>query len=407
MNGQGLFSAVTPEFLADPYRFYRMLSAADPVMWMPGMFGLGAWLVTSHAVCSSSLRGKHFIKEGARVLPPPKLARIPQENTGDLQERRRNNMLFRDPPDHTRLRSLVSQAFTPRHVERLRPRIAAITDKLVDALPTAGAFDLLREVAFPIPVIVIAELLGVPAEDRDRFKAWSTHLTLGLNPGASPEELADVAAAIRELDAYLEGVVAARRRDPRADLISDLIRVQEAGDKLSDGELVATSRLLLTAGHETTVNLIGNGMLALLRHPGEHEALARDPSLVPNAVEELLRYDSPVQMTVRFAAEDTPLGRHTAKRGDVVLFLLGAANRDADEFPDPERLDVRRANAHNHLSLGGGIHYCLGAPLARLEGAIAIGALVRKAPAMKLVTQDLTWRKNVVLRGLAALPVTA
>jgi pimeloyl-[acyl-carrier protein] synthase len=405
--GGSMFPA-GPEFFADPYRFYRMLQTAAPVLWRDGLFGVGGWVVTDYSVCSAGLRSKLFIKEGQRVLPPEKLKLIPQENESEYASRRRQNMLFRDPPDHTRLRGLVSLAFTPRMTEQLRPRIAEIAEQLVQAaFASSGPVDLIRDVAFPLPIIVIAEMLGVPAEDRDQFKSWSTDLTNLLNPSVTAEEMAQGNRSLAAVDAYLLGVVAQRRREPRADLISALIHAQESGDKLTDDELVATCRLILNAGHETTVNLIGNGMLALLRNPESMAALAADPLLLPNAVEEFLRYDSPVQFTSRFASEDTPLGEgNMAKRGDVVVFVMGAANRDGRHFDDPDRLDLRRENAHTHLSFGGGIHYCLGAPLARLEGEIAIGTLLRHAPEMRLAAGKLTWRPHMVLRGLRSLPVT-
>jgi cytochrome P450 len=372
---------------------------------MPELFGIGGWLVTDHAVASSVLRSKHFIKEGQRVVAPEKLALIPQE-TVEIAERRKSNMLFRDPPDHTRLRGLVTQAFTPRTIEGLRPHIAEIADRLLDGMMARGQADLIREFAFPLPIIVIAELLGVSPEDRDRFKAWSTDLTLGVNFGASAEDLARVGKAVEALSAYLSDVIEDRRRAPRSDLISELVRVQDAGDRLNMEELLATCRLLLAAGHETTVNLIGNGVLALLRHPDQRRALADDPGLLGNAVEEILRYDSPVQVTNRFTLEDTALGPHTAKRGDVVLVLLGAANRDRAIFADPARLDLRRENASAHISFGGGIHYCLGAALARLEGELAIGALLRRAPGLALADGAApTFRPHLVLRGLSTLPV--
>jgi len=393
----------SPERLRDPYPFYRMLRENDPVLFVSGLFGLGAWVVTSHAVCESVLRSKQFGKEGQRVLTPEQMAHIPQENA-ELAERRRANMLFRDPPAHTRLRGLVNAAFTPRTVERLRPRIAEVASHLVDRAVEKKPFDLIRDFAFPLPIIVIAELLGVPAEDRDRFKAWSTDLTLGLNPGATPDELRAVKRAVEAIDGYMAGVIDERRREARADLISDLVRVQEQGDKLSMEELLATCRLLLTAGHETTVNLIGNGALALLRNPDERAKLA-DRALLPNAVEELLRFDSPVQMTMRFAFEAAPLGRHQVKPGDLVVLLLAGANRDPERFAEPERLDVRRPDARGHVSFGAGIHYCIGAPLARLEGEIAFDALLSRLPGLSIATPELTWRPNVVLRGLQSLPV--
>jgi pimeloyl-[acyl-carrier protein] synthase len=399
----GTFARLGPEFLSNPYAAYEMLRAAGPVVWMPELFGVGGWIVTGHAACSSALRNKQFGKEGHRVVPPEKLALIPQESV-EVAERRRSNMLFCDPPDHTRLRGLVSQAFTPRTVERLRPRVAAVADQLIDAIAPAGHADLIRDFAFPLPIIVIAELLGVPPEDRDQFKAWSTVLTRGISPVVTREELVAIGGIIDTLNDYLRLVIEDRRKTPRADLISDLVRAQDAGDRLTLDEMLATCRLILAAGHETTVNLIGNGMVALLRDPGQRALLA-DPALLPGAVEELLRYDSPVQMTSRFAFDDAPIGDHTAKRGDLVVLLLGAANRDPVQFEDPARLDVRRGNAGTHLSLGSGIHYCLGAPLARLEGEIAVGALLRRLPALALGTEPLAWRPHPVLRGLTALPV--
>jgi cytochrome P450 len=404
MNGQSpLLAMLGPEMLADPYAFYRSLHAADPVLRVPELLDLGGWLVTSHSVCAHALKSKAFGKEGHRVLPPEKLALIPQESV-ELADRRKHSMLFRDPPVHTRLRGLVNQAFTPRIIERLRPHIAEIAEQLLDAVGT-GPVELIRSFAFPLPIIVIAELLGVPAADRDRFKAWSNDMTFGLSPAATADELARVAVAIDAMDDYMRGILDERRRQPRADLISELLRAQEAGDQLGTDELLTTVRLLLTAGHETTVNLIGNGTLALARHDGERARLAADPSLLPNAIEELLRFDSPVQMTMRFCFEDAPLGKHTARRGDLVFLMLGAANRDPDQFADPDRLDLQRANAGTHLSFGGGIHYCLGAPLARLEGQLAIGALLRRWPKLALADQPLVWRPNPVLRGLKELPL--
>jgi cytochrome P450 len=401
----GMFAMLGPEFLSDPYPVYQRLRSLSPVLRAPAAVELGIWLVTGHSVCSQVLRSKQFGKEAQKVLPPEKLALIPQERL-ELAERRRNNMLFRDPPDHTRLRSLVSQAFTPRTVERLRPHIGEIAEHLLDEVKARGQMDLIGDFAFPLPIIVIAELLGVPAEERDRFKAWSNELIVGLSPLAQPEDFVRIERAIGELDDYLSGVIEERRRAPRQDLISELIQAQEAGDQLSQDEMVATCRLLLTAGHETTVNLIGNGMLALLRHPAERARLAGAPELLPGAIEELLRYDSPVQMTMRFTLEDTELGGQTISRGDLVMVLTGAANHDPEQFPEPERLDIGRKNAQSNLAFGGGIHYCLGAPLARMEGQIAIGALLGRMPELTIASEQLEWRKNPVLRGLKALPVT-
>jgi cytochrome P450 len=400
-----MFTTASPEFLADPYAAYELVRGPGGVMWLPGIFGSGAWVVTSHAICTSVLRDKHFGKQGEKVLSPEKFAVFTRQGAEAIQRRTRS-MLFRDPPDHTRLRGLVSKAFTPRTVEGLRPRIAEITERLIDGVEGAGEMDLIETIAFPLPITVIAELLGVPPEDRDRFKAWSVVITQGLNPQASEEVLARASVAIGALDDYLTGVIEERRRAPRADLISELVRAHDGSDKLSMDELISTCRLILTAGHETTVNLIGNGMLALLRHPEQREALAANPALLPGAVEEFLRYDSPVQMTTRFTYEASALGEKTCQPGDLVVLILGAGNRDPATFPAPRELDVRRDNAHANLAFGGGVHYCLGAPLARLEAEMAVGALLRRLPRIALAKQDLAWRENVVLRGLHRLVVT-
>ena len=407
----GMLGLLGPGTLANPYPMYEMLHGAGSIVFMPGLFHIGAWIVGSHSACSQILRGRGFGKEGQKVLAPEILARLPQEAV-ELAERRRNSMLFRDPPDHTRLRGLVNQAFTPRTVERLRPHIAEIAEQLIDAMVEKerekgpGSADLITDFAFPLPIIVIAELLGVPPADRDQFKAWSTELTHGLRPDVTSEQIQSATRAIQAMDKYLEAVIEDRRRTPRADLISELVAAQSEGDKLTMAELTTTCRLILTAGHETTVNLIGNGMLALLSNPAARTELAGDAALLPGAVEELLRYDSPVQMTMRFCYQDTALGSHAIKRGDVLITVLGAANRDPAQYPEPGRLDLRRENAHTHLSFGQGIHYCLGASLARLEGALAVSALLRRLPGLALTGQPLTWRSNPVLRGLTALPVT-
>lgn len=391
-------------FRADPYPYYRMLHAIDPVFRADDLFGLTAWIVTGHAVATQVLKSRAFGKEAHEILSPEALALIPQENAR-IGARPRKSMLFRDPPAHTRLRGLVSQAFTPRTVERLRPRIEALAQELLaGAEARGGEVDLIREFAFPLPVTVIAELLGVPAEDRDRFKAWSTDLTLSLDLLPDPTDLAKVAAAVDGLNAYLSEVIEARRREPRDDLISALVKAQADGDRLTMSELLGTCRLLLTAGHETTVNLIGNGFLALCRHPEARARLAAEPSRLEPALEEILRYDSPVQTTLRFALEDAPLGDRTAARGDLVVVLQGAANRDPEVFSDPDRLDLARPNAAAHLAFGAGIHYCLGAALARLEGSIALRVLLDR-PGLRVASEDLSWRKSLVLRGLEALPV--
>jgi cytochrome P450 len=400
-----LLAMLEPEFLQDPYPVYAALSRASPLFYAPQGFGLGAFVATEHAVCSSALRSKQFGNEVEKLLPPEKLAQSSQ-SSAKLHEIRQRSMLYRDPPDHTRLRGLVSQSFTPRTIERLRPHIVELAEQLIVAMEEKGSADLIADFAFPLPVIVIAELLGVPIADRAQLKDWSTDATLALNPAASEEDVTKALAAIEAMDSYLSHVVAERRGAPRDDLISDLIAIQSAGDKLSASELTTTCRLLLTAGHETTVNLLGNGMLALIRNPQERQLLCDHPELVAGAVDELLRYDSPLQMTMRFALEDVQIGETLIKRTDPVMLLIGAANRDPQQFSEPDRLDVQRANAHNHLAFGQGIHYCLGASLARLEGEVAIGALLRRLPRLALAPGPLVYRPSPVFRGLKSLAVT-
>jgi pimeloyl-[acyl-carrier protein] synthase len=317
-------------------------------------------------------------------------------------------MLFRDPPDHTRLRTLVSKAFTPRVIEGLRPHIQQIVDGLLDRVRDRRAMDLIADLAFPLPVIVISEMLGVPAADRDRFRQWSLDVARSLDAIAlpvGPEVIERGNAARRALADYFRGLIAERRRRPQADLLSGLIAAEEQGDTLSQAELLATCVLLLVAGHETTVNLIGNGMLALLRHPAELRKLGAEPALLPSAVEELLRWDSPVQRTGRITATDVELGGTLIPKGALVSAVLGAANRDPAHFPEPDRLDLARPD-NRHLAFGWGIHFCLGAPLARVEGQIAIGALARRLPGLALATDRPEWRESSALRGLRALPVT-
>ncbi len=317
-------------------------------------------------------------------------------------------MLDRDPPDHTRLRGLVNKAFTPRVVEMLRPRIQQIVDGLLDAADGAGAMDLIEDFAYPIPVIVICEMLGVPVEDRERFKKWGLDIARGLDAIWLPpdsEVTQRSMASRRALSDYFRALIAERRTAPRNDLLSALIAAEEAGDKLSEEELLATCILLLVAGHETTVNLIGNGTLALLRHPDQLRLLRENPGLIGSAVEELLRFDGPVQRTARIPSEDVTIRGCTIAKGEMVMPFIGAADRDPAQFPDPDRLDIARGD-NRHIAFGWGIHFCLGAPLARVEGQIAINTLVQRLPKLSLATDKPEFRQSLTLRGLSALPVS-
>ena len=390
------FNPMDPEFLADPYPTYHRLRAEDPVHQSP----LGFWVLTRYEDVSAVLRDPRFIKE-------PLAALVAARFGADVPRGMGLSMLDRDPPDHTRLRALVSKAFTPRVVEGLRPRIREIVDGLIVRAQAVGAMDLIEEFAYPIPVNVICEMMGVPVQDHERFKGWSLDIARGLDSVWLPPD-SEVprrsAAARHAISGYFRELIAARRASPRGDLLSALIAAEEAGDKLSEEELVATCILILIAGHETTVNLIGNGVLALLRHPDELDRLRRTPALITSAVEELLRYDGPVQRTARVASDDATIGGRTIRTGDMVMPFIGAADRDPAQFPDPDRLDLSRGD-NRHLAFGWGIHFCLGAPLARVEGQIAIDALVRRLPRLALVGDTPEYRQSLTLRGLKTLPV--
>jgi cytochrome P450 len=316
-------------------------------------------------------------------------------------------MLDKDPPDHERLRRLVSKAFTPRLIERMRPRVQEIADTLLDAVKKKdkGGMDLIDDYAFPLPITVIAELLGVTAEDRNRFREWSDAAVSGDTTQEYVEKI--LLPHMQAFIAYLRGLFEEKRRDPKDDLISALVLAEEAGDKLSEDELLAMVFLLLVAGHETTVNLIGNGTLALLQNPDQLQKLKDDPSLIKPAIEELLRYDGPVETsTERFAREDVAIGDMVIPKGEMVMVVIAAADHDPERFPEPDAMDIARAD-NKHLAFGKGIHHCLGAPLARMEGQIALGTLLRRMPDLRLKSspESLTWRPGMVLRGLTGLPV--
>jgi len=391
-GGPVQFNPLLPEVIDDPYPLYRRLRTQDSVHQTP----LGMWVLTRYDDVALFLRDPRFGRRGFGEIISARFG-----HTGFT-----NTMLLQDPPDHTRLRTLVSRAFTPLAIEGLRGQIQGIVDGLLNAMLDRGEADLIADFAYPLPVSVINEMLGVPAEDRTLFRQWSFDIARSLDAIVlpDPDVIARGRAAGAAIGSYFEDLIAERRRTPRADLLSAMIAVEEAGDRLSTEELLATGLLLFLAGHETTTNLVGNGMLALLRHPGEFRRLRQDPALVESGVEELLRYDSPVQRVSRLAYEDVTVGDRTILAGSVVLGLLGAANRDPDQFPEPDRLDLGRRD-NRHLAFGWGIHFCLGAPLARLEGQLAFATLLRRLPRLALATERVEWRQTATLRGLAALPV--
>ncbi len=391
------YTPLSPRVYTDPYPLYDRLRTRDPVHWSVLM---GSWVVSRYADVDAILRDhKRFSNDprqrrDARTLPASTMTSGEQ------------SMLFSDPPDHTRLRALVNKAFTPQAVSALEPRIRAIVAELLDAIADPAAFDLIEALAYPLPVIVMAELLGVPPEDRVQFKVWSDQRARALEPTMTSSERRAAERAGEALDAYFLDIIKKRRVEPRDDLISALVAVEEAGDRLTQGELLVMLRLLLVAGNETTTNLIGNGMLALLRHPDQFQALRGDPGLMPSAVEELLRYDAPVQVDGRTALQDMTLHGRTIQRGEGLVLLIGSANHDPEVFSQPERLDITRDEA-NHIAFGRGIHHCLGAPLARLEGRIAFEMLLERFGEIRLRTDRPRFKDNIVLRGLVDLPLSA
>jgi cytochrome P450 len=400
---QALFD---PGHRADPYPDYRRWQVSAPISEpVDGLF-----VLTRHQDCTAVLRDPRFGHAEGDEGGPLRGAKPddPQEYT--LVDENGNpvrSFLGLDPPDHTRLRKLVSKAFTPRMITQLAPRIEEITAGLLDAaLAASGPVDLIKDFASSLPVVVISELLNVPLADRERFEGWSHKLARALDPDfLLPPEVRQTALRAREEFAeYFRGLIALRRADPGDDLLSALVAVHDQGDVLTENELLATLILLLIAGHETTVNLIGNGTLALLRHPGQLTRLRDEPELIDRAIEELLRYDSPVQLTFRYSLEAAEVGGQHIPKGSFALLLIGAANRDPDEHENPDQLDVGREPSR-HLAFGQGVHFCLGAPLARLEGRIALSALLKRAPGLQLAEEP-SWKDNVVLRGLKDLPVT-
>jgi pimeloyl-[acyl-carrier protein] synthase len=386
------FDPRSPDFRRNPYPYYELLRSHAPI------YHWETWNLTflsSHADCSELLRDNRLGRWRTYEAPAEQAA---------LARMTSNWMLLMNPPDHTRLRGLVHKAFTPRMVEQLRSTIQTITDQLLDAVQPQGEMELIADLAYPLPVTVIAEMLGIPAGDRDVFHRWSDALARSLDLTDDPEIYNRASVAAAEFTDYLRGLADRRRGEPGNDLLSALVAVEEAGQHLSEDELYATCALLLVAGHETTINLIGNGALALLRNRDQLALLQQQPSLIKTAIEELLRFDSPVQMTSRVVLEDVTYKGLTFARGQEVAFLLGAANYDPAVYNEPQRLDITREK-NPHLSFGGGIHYCIGAPLARLEGQIAIETLLRRLPDLQLATDTPVYRDNFVLRGLEALPL--
>lgn len=389
-----------PAFRADPHPFLARLRARDPVNQTP----IGFWRLTRYADVERLLRD---VPTGVRMADGSMLSPSPvAQGAGGPGE----FMLQQDPPNHTRLRKLVSRAFTPTAVGRMREHVQEIVDRQLDRVCPAGRMDVIADLALPVPATVICEMMAVPLADRDRFTVWTadaTHLLASVL--APPDVLQRGVAAAQGLRAYFEDLIAERRQSLGDDLLSELIRAEEAGDRLTTSELISQSIGLLIAGFETTIGLIGNGVLALIRHPGELAKLRAQPDLIAGAVEECLRYDGPILLTARYLREDTEFGGKIVPRDAMVWAILAAAHRDPSAFPDPDRFDITRGGAPNqpmlsHLAFGGGIHYCLGAHLARLEAQAAIGTLIARCDDLTLESDQLEWGRSL-FRVLGSLPI--
>ncbi len=390
LDQHGLF---LPDTLADPYPTYHRLRGENPVHWSET---IGAWILTRYADVAAALRDSRL--SSRRTVTWNQLPSDDRGNTLSFSELAPLVLGWSDPPDHTRLRKLMSKAFTPALVEGLRGQILRIVDELLSEVESAGRIDVIRDLASPLPLIVISDILGVPAEERAFFKQMSDELLLLFATGRiTPDQAARGQRGAARLLDYFRDIVHWHRRHPTDDLLSALIAAEEQGDVLSEDELLINCVMLLFASHETTSSLIGNGMLALLRHPDQLRQLRSDPTLIATAVEELLRYESPLQRSERVAAEDLDIAGRRIARGQRVWSMIGAANRDPAQFPEPDRLDLAR-QPNRHLAFGYGIHFCLGAPLARVEGQVAIGAMMRRWPSLRLGNESVQWQDNMSIR---------
>lgn len=401
----GPFDPLAPAVLANPYPYYRWLQNHDPVHWgkagEPGQ--AGCWYITRYAEATAALKEPRLGREIWRLHPEPAQETDVASDSPSLAMSKQW-MVLRDPPVHTRLRSLVQRAFTPRMIEQLRPRMTGLVNALLNQGIEQGQMDLLRDFAQPLPVIMIAELLGVPAVDQVRFMPWSRALAAVIEFEQNEAVRAAGDQAVLALADYLRTIIDRRRRQPQDDLISALLAVEEDGRRPSEEELIGTMTQLLFGGNEPVLHLIGNGLLALLQHPAQCAAWRATPALSETAIDELMRYDSSVQMTFRYALAEVVLGDQTIQPGQQVAIVMGAANRDPAYFADPDTLDLART-PNRHLSLGVGIHYCIGAALAKAEASTAFSVLLNRLPNLALQPVDLHWRRAVAVRGLEELPV--
>ena len=402
---------VASEFKDQQYPLFTRLRAENAIHKISLPEDREGWLITRYEDAEIILKDRRFIKDIRKSLSPAQIAESygwllepGKELSEDADPTMTLTVLNVDPPNHTRLRALINLSFTPRFVERWRERIQAIVDELLDRVAAKGEMELINEFAFPLPMTVITEMLGIPAKDHPRFREWSS---ITVEAVGNPQAMREIRGKLLEFRAYLLELIQEKRKQAGTDLISRLVQAELEGDILTESEMVNMVVLLLIAGHETTANLIGNGMLALLEHPDQRERLQQDPTLINTAIEELLRYYSPLNVaTQRWAAEDIELHGVQIRRGDYIVMSLCSANRDTEIFPDAVKLDITREENH-HLAFGKGIHYCLGAPLARLEGQIAINTLLARFPNLRLKVDrtSLVWRPGALMLGLRALPL--
>ncbi len=394
-----LYQLLDPEVLANPYPLFRRLRTEDPVHWDPF---LHEWVVTRYA---DVIRVLHEFS--ANCTPTPaQLTTMGLSAMNPIAQVMVKQMLFMDAPAHTRLRSLASQAFSPQRVELLRKHIQEITDSLIEAVLPAGHMDVIADIGEPLPCIVMAEMLGVPVEDHTQLKAWSANFAEMLgNFQYNPDSAPRILKSVDDMSRYFRSAMSEQRVRPQGGLVSSLVNAEVQGDRLSEDEVIANCILTMVGGQETTTNLIGNGVLSLLRNPDQLQKLRDDLSLIPSAVEELLRYEAPSQHTARLAPEDVELGGKHIRKNQNVIAVMGAANRDPERFPDPDRLDITRSD-NRHVAFGWGPHFCFGAALARIEGQVAFETMLRRMPNLTLEPGPLVWRANLGLRGLTSLRVS-
>lgn len=401
-----IYELYSADFKRNPHPTYAAMRSEHPVLRQPGMSdNIHIWFVTRYADVQAVLADNEtFVLDALMAFDPADPRRAMFIDTRPVMQLVNNNLLGKDGEDHRRLRSLVQSAFTPRMIAQLRPAIQTVADEMLDQIVDDRQADLIESFAFPLPIIVILEMLGIPRNDRNQFRIWSdAFVTPDLSPGAEQRFL----QSMTDFTDYLRDLFVRRRAEPRNDLVTALLQAEEEGRRLSEQELFSMVVLLIVAGHETTVGLIGNAVLTLLLHPDQLDAVRREPSLTPAAIEEILRYEGPVERTItRFATKDVMLAGQRLKRGDLVVAVVGSANRDSTQFPNADRFDIAR-NPQRHLGFGHGVHYCLGAPLARLEGEIAVNTLLHRLPGLRLTAdvQRLEWRTQPLFHGLVALPV--